>query len=120
MLLNSLANLRDRAKRLQFQIQDCAEVVSCEIVESNAAIGDYLWSSDKLPGIALAISFKSGVKEWLADVQREKGLTVIAHQSDDRLVIQLRSIDPADDRLLADLFPPREEAVTSGAEHGSS
>lgn len=120
MLLNSLANLRDRAKRLQFQIQDCAEVASCDIIEGNAPIGDYLWSSDMLPGIALAIRFKSGVKEWLDAVQSQNGLTVIAHQNDDRLVIQLRSIDPADDRLLADLFPPREEAAVGGAEHGDS
>lgn len=120
MLLNSLANLRDRAKRLQFQIQDCSEVVACDIIESNAAIGDYLWSSDMLPGIALAIRFKHGAKEWLADVQRQKGLTVVGLQSDDRLVIQLRSIDPADDRLLADLFPSREDVVPSEAGHADA
>jgi|694.fasta_scaffold14429_9 L-seryl-tRNA(Ser) seleniumtransferase len=105
MLTNGVANLKDRAKRLQFQIQACEHVVSCEILESQHPIGDYLWERASLPGVALEIEL-TDAEQWVATAQKEKGVNLLCERRDKKLLLHLRSLDPADDRLLADLFPP--------------
>ena len=104
MLSNTVANLKDRAKRLEFQIQGSDPVSGCQIVEQDEAIGDYVWEKQKLPGVALRIEMKK-LDQWLETIQREKGVTVLGDRVGQTLTLHLRSIDPADDRLLADLFP---------------
>jgi L-seryl-tRNA(Ser) seleniumtransferase len=104
MLTNGIANLKDRAKRLEFQIQSGQQVLSCHIVERAEAIGDYVWERHTLPGTALQIELKN-FEQWSDQIQREKGVTVLGDRSGNTLTLHLRSIDPADDRLLADLFP---------------
>jgi hypothetical protein len=96
--------LKDRAKRLEFQLQASEAVAHCEIVERAVAIGDYVWERYTLPSVALEIELKD-LDAWSAQTQRLKGVTVLGERSGNKLVLNLRSIDPADDRLLADLFP---------------
>jgi L-seryl-tRNA(Ser) seleniumtransferase len=115
MLTNGVANLKDRAKRLEFQIQSSEPITSCQIVERAEAIGDYVWENCTLPGIALEIELKS-FDQWSEQIQREKGVTVLGVRTGNKLTLHLRSIDPADDRLLADLFPTATEtAATTGS-----
>lgn len=117
MLTNSLANLQDRAKRLEFQIQSGVDVVSCRTIERDESIGDFVWEKYKLPGVSLQIELKN-LERWAEHIQRDKGLTILADRSGNSLTIQLRSIDPADDRLLADLFPTtREKTTEPGTTH---
>lgn len=109
MLTNSVANLRDRAKRLEFQIQASEQVVGCQILEQAEAMGDYLWEKYTLPGIALEIQFQN-LTQWSEQIHHDKGVSVLGMRDGNKLTLHLRSIDPADDRLLADLFPAAETA----------
>jgi hypothetical protein len=49
MLSNTVANLKDRAKRLEFQIQGSDPVSGCQIIEQDEAIGDYVWEKTETP-----------------------------------------------------------------------
>lgn len=104
MLTNSVANLKDRAKRLEFQLQASDVVAGCTVIERPVPIGDYVWERYCLPSIALEIELKD-LDSWSEQTQKTKGVTVLGERSENKLLLHLRSIDPADDRLLADLFP---------------
>lgn len=108
MLTNSVANLHDRGRRLAFQIRGGHEVESVEIIETSTPIGDYLWSEHTLPSVALKIKLRD-VDQWTSRIRSENQLTLMASREGNVLTIHLRSIDPADDRLLADLFPAAME-----------
>ena len=104
MLSNGLGNLKDRARRLEFQIQAGEAVTACRIIEGTSPIGDHLWEKFSLPSVALEIELKDA-EHWFRAVRQEKGVDVHVSRAGNVIQLHLRSIDPADDRLLADLFP---------------
>lgn len=111
MLTNGVANLKDRGKRLEYQIQASEHVLNCRSVEHDDPIGDYVWERFTLPGVSLEIELKD-MEHWSEQIQQAKGVAVLGDRSGNKLTLHLRSIDPADDRLLADLFPTATATTT--------
>ncbi len=88
--------LRTRAERVRRAISDPAVVV----VESEASVGGGAFPTARIPSIALAIGDRSGAIEQRL---RAGDPAIIARLTDGRVLIDLRTVFPDEDELLASL-----------------
>ena len=92
MLARTVSELRDRADRLRKRLAET------EIVESQASVGGGAFPNTPVPSVALAFSRDP---ESLEHRLRRGDPPVIGRVSDDRLLIDLRSVQPEEDEALA-------------------
>jgi L-seryl-tRNA(Ser) seleniumtransferase len=93
MLARSVAELRVRANALRVRLDAGASVV-----ESEASVGGGAFPNTPIPSVALAIA--SGAQE-LEQRLRLGEPAVIGRLSEGRLLLDLRTVQPAEDELLA-------------------
>ena len=94
MLARPLDDLRRRAEALRAQLRG----VRPAEVDSEASVGGGAFPNTRIPSIALAIP---GDATALAERLRAGDPAVIGRIADDRLLLDLRTVQPADDAVLA-------------------
>jgi len=95
MLAISLDALRARAEVIAKTIGRAASVV-----DSEASVGGGAFPNARIPSLAVAITHANA--RQLEERLRRGEPTVIARISDDRLLLDVRTVDPAEDDHLAD------------------
>jgi L-seryl-tRNA(Ser) seleniumtransferase len=93
MLARSLGELRTRAHALRARLDDAPA-----IVDSEASVGGGAFPNVVIPSIALAFSRDARAME---ERLRLADIAVIGRIADGRLLIDLRTVPPAEDDLLA-------------------
>jgi L-seryl-tRNA(Ser) seleniumtransferase len=97
MVTASVESVRDRAERLAGLLRNAG--VSCDVVESEAAVGGGAFPTARLASAAVALKGKG------AEIERKLRLApdaIVARISDDRVLMDLRSLMPDRDQELAD------------------
>ncbi|HTR79784.1 MAG TPA: L-seryl-tRNA(Sec) selenium transferase [Gemmatimonadaceae bacterium] len=100
-LATSVADLRGRAARLvrALEVRRPAETgVVIEVVETEASVGGGAFPAARIPSVALAFT---GGATTLERRLRLGSPSVLARIADDRVLIDLRTVAPRDDDLLA-------------------
>lgn len=93
-----VAALRERARGICEHLGDAGDHVT--IVESDASVGGGAFPTGRIPSIALALASTRRAND-LEERLRMGDPPVIARVADDRVLIDLRTIVPADDAELA-------------------
>jgi len=109
----SLPALAERGEKIRRAVRDGAPRVTLDLVEASALFGGGTSPEKPFPSRALAVSLESLGAEEIAAGLREAEPPVVARIEEGRVLLDLRSIDPAEDPHVA-------SAVASlSAEHGS-
>ncbi len=99
-LARSIADLRTRANALVQALADA--VVSIAVVDTDATVGGGSLPGAILPSVGLALGGGSGhAATALLERLRAGAPAVIARIERDRVVLDLRTVEPADDVALA-------------------
>ena len=97
MVTASVESVRDRAERLATLLRSAG--VSCDVVESEAAVGGGAFPTARLASAAVALRGKG------TDIERRLRSApdaIVARIADDRVLLDLRSLMPDRDQELAD------------------
>lgn len=99
-LLNvSLANLKDRAKRLSLQLVDTEYVGSVEIIERSSPLGASPWNRYHLTNAAVAAVGKTDAAALAQKLRSgELGTPIVTAIEGPRIVLDLRFVPPRDDQ----------------------
>ena len=81
------------------RLERCAAALGAEIVDAEAFVGGGSAPDESIPGRALAIEGRDGL---LAELRSPRGASapVVGYLKDGRLILDLRTVDPADDESL--------------------
>jgi seryl-tRNA(Sec) selenium transferase len=94
----SIANLRDRAKRISLQVNATEKVLETEIVDRSNALGPSPWNRYKLDSVALSIKSTIEIGQLMQKLSAgENGPSILCASTADRLLIDLRYVPPRDD-----------------------
>ncbi len=96
----SLDRLRDRGEVIQDALRRRAPAVALELVASSAFFGGGTSPEKPFPSRALAVSLPGLAAEELAGRLRSAEPPIVARIEEDRLLLDLRSVDPDEDALL--------------------
>ena len=91
-----VAGLRRRARRLAAGLAGHGQV---EVVETEATVGGGALPGQTLPSVALRVSGQSPTR--LARALRERDPCVVGRIEDEAVLLDLRTVDPAADEVLA-------------------
>ena len=97
MVTAPVESIRDRAERLSALLRNAG--ISCDVVESEAAVGGGAFPTARLASAAVALRGKG------TDIERRLRSApdaIVARIADDRVLLDLRSIVPDRDQELAD------------------
>jgi L-seryl-tRNA(Ser) seleniumtransferase len=99
MLSRSIDDLRRRADALKKKLGDAGDAGdAARVVESEASVGGGAFPSARIPSVALAFAHDArGLEERL----RLGEPAVIGRISDDRLLLDMRTVQPDEDDMLA-------------------
>lgn len=97
MVTASVDSVRDRAERLAIQLRNAG--ISCEVVESEAAVGGGAFPTARLASASVALNGK-GVE--IERKLRSAPEAIVARIANERVLLDLRSIMPDRDQDLAD------------------
>jgi L-seryl-tRNA(Ser) seleniumtransferase len=89
-----VASLRERAEH----VRRAAMPVRCEIVESVASVGGGAFPTARIASVAVALADRNGALEQRL---RTAEPAIVGRVSDGRLLLDLRTVFPEDDALLA-------------------
>ena len=98
----SLDLLEERGERIARAVRRRARKVSLAIVEATALFGGGTSPEKPFPSRALAVSFEGLGAEALSSRLREAEPPVVARIEENRLLLDLRSIEPDEDGQVAD------------------
>ena len=98
----SLERLRERAARIRDTARSRAPALDMEIVASTAFFGGGTSPEKPFPSIALAVSLPEATAEGIAARLRESDPPVVARIEESRVLLDLRSIAPAEDASVED------------------
>ncbi len=98
----SSQELLERTRELQRQLD--LPGLKLEIVDAAAMVGGGAMPEAELPGPALAIQPEALSLDQLAAALRAAEPALVARIHDERLLLNLRSVDPTDDQLIVAIF----------------
>jgi L-seryl-tRNA(Ser) seleniumtransferase len=100
-LLNTdVANLRLRGGRIVEQLSGLETLSSVALVETQATMGGGSLPTQSLPSVAVAVTAKSLSATQLSALCRGADVPVVGRIQDDRLLLELKTVAPTEDRLL--------------------
>ncbi|MGN6546876.1 MAG: hypothetical protein ACTHK7_17610 [Aureliella sp.] len=104
MLLTNPDNLKERARRLAIQLNNTSRVASAEAISRDTRLGPSPWHRYRLPSHAVAVAPRDQSAD---DFSRELGggklgATIWTRVEDDRVIIDLRLVEPADDHKIVE------------------
>jgi L-seryl-tRNA(Ser) seleniumtransferase len=106
LLSTSQQNLQNRAERLAEQVASSKLVESAEAQTSVAYLGGGSIPTEGIDSWSVAIQSKGVSLNQLAQQLRERTPAIVGRVQQDRLILDLRTMSPAEDRLVADAFAP--------------
>ncbi len=116
----SIANLRDRAKRLAIQIADTERVSAATVVERTVPLGPSPWNRYSSPSIAIALTPRTDIPTLAAFLRnRALGPAIHCATNDKELLIDLRFVLPKDDHQIANALTVTVPAHESPIERTS-
>lgn len=104
LLETPVENLRNRAQRLAPQIAASEHVESAEAVEDHSQVGGGSTPGETIATWCVAVTAKGGSVDRLSASLRQNDPPVISRISEDRLLIDLRTVFPLQDVPLVDAF----------------
>jgi L-seryl-tRNA(Ser) seleniumtransferase len=115
LLSTSAENLANRAQRLAPQLQDCPAIRLAEVVAGTTFLGGGSVPTQELPTWCVAMEPSEGTVDHLARRLRLGALAVFGRIQQDRLLLDLRSVFPAQDVQLVQAVqalaePARQES----------
>lgn len=100
-LLNTdVANLRLRGGRIVEQLSGVESLSSVALVETQATMGGGSLPTQPLPSVAVAVTAKSLSASQLSALCRSADTPVVGRIQDDRLLLDLKTVAPTEDRML--------------------
>lgn len=99
MLAQAAAHLNNRALRISSQLRERG--ISCEVVETQSSVGAGAFPGATLPSCAIGLT---GNPENLEPALRAASTPVIGRIHDGRFLLDLRTVLPREDNLLAELI----------------
>ncbi len=109
-LLNTdVANLKLRAGRILEQLQDHPQLASVQVIATQATMGGGSLPTQQLPSVAVAITAKSMTVDQLSAACRNAAHPVVGRVHDNQFLLDLKTVQPNEDRLLIDAFPRTTE-----------
>ena len=113
MLSMPAENLKLRATKLAQQISYLPLVGNCDVVEDQSMLGGGSLPTQKIATWCVAIEPASGSVNGLANLLRQATPSVIGRVQKDRLFLDMRTVQPAQDAELVSIFeslgnPPQE------------
>ena len=109
---SSMANQRGRGERLAAQIRMSPLVAGVAVGERSLPVGGQPLDSIQLPSITLQVD-PAGSVEALEKRLRDGGRGVLAMREGGKIVVALRTVDPADDQALVGAFGTEDDAADS-------
>jgi L-seryl-tRNA(Ser) seleniumtransferase len=113
LLCTSLENLRNRAERLAPQLAAIAGIAHAEVISEKTFLGGGSVPTQQIPTVCVALTPVGRSVDDLAGALRTGKPSVFGRIQRDRLLLDLRSVLPSQDRLLV-------EAVTRLAEKSAT
>jgi L-seryl-tRNA(Ser) seleniumtransferase len=108
LLQTDVANLRLRARRIADQMAGHPQVKSIEVVETQATMGGGSIPTQHLPSVAVALTGKTMKVDQLSRAFREASTPVIGRVQDSQFLLDLKTVQPTEDRLLIEALPVNE------------
>jgi L-seryl-tRNA(Ser) seleniumtransferase len=116
ILAVSVENLRNRAERMAPQLAHAEGIASAVAVETRSPLFSVL--ADGCPSYGVALSPAEGDVESLDRRLRAASLPILGRREGDRLILDLRTVLPRQDKLLVDaLLGPATPAPGGAASH---
>ncbi len=104
MLSMPLENLKLRAEKIQTLIQHLPGLGTCEAVEGGSMLGGGSLPTQKIPTWCVSIQSGEHSISWLADHLRTATIPVLGRVHQDRLLLDLRTIQPDQDASVVAMF----------------
>lgn len=104
MLSTSVSNLQNRAERLAEQIASSKHVATAEAQPSIAYLGGGSIPTEGIDSWSVAIQSAGISLNQLAQRLRERTPAIVGRVQQDRLSLDMRTMTPAEDRLIAEAF----------------
>jgi L-seryl-tRNA(Ser) seleniumtransferase len=111
LLTASVDNLRQRAERLAPQLAQAESIAAAEPVPTENSLGIACCSERTLPSYGIALSASDGNLRALDDRLRSAAVPVVGRLENDRLVLDLRTVFPRQDRRLVEIIVGGAEAA---------
>jgi len=104
MLLTNEENLKERARRLAIQLNNTSRISLAEAIAREPRLGPSPWSRYRLPSHAVAITPRDQTAQQLSNDLNSGalGATVWNLIEQERVVLDLRFVEPADDHKLVE------------------
>ena len=112
MLTIDAATLRNRATWLLGQLGRAAAEYDVRIVESDASVGGGAFPTARIPSIALSVGRDAAA---LAERLRQGDPCIVARVADQRVLVDLRTVLPHEDELLARTLAAQLDTPPSAA-----
>ena len=100
-LTNNVENLKSRADRLAIQLQGTSKVEKAIVVSKPCRIGTGVWMNEKLESSVLQLFPRSSSVGSLRDYLESTDRPIWANAYADHIELVLRTMDPDDDRYIA-------------------
>ncbi|MCA9188781.1 MAG: L-seryl-tRNA(Sec) selenium transferase [Planctomycetales bacterium] len=102
LVATSVENLKNRAERLVPQLAACSVVGTAEVVEGSTYLGGGAVPGQLLPTWCVALTPAKESVDRLAELLRRQTPSVFGRVHQNRLLLDLRSVLPSQDALLAE------------------
>lgn len=102
LLTTPVENLRNRAERLAQQLARAPGVASATVVETKSPITGSCSNTGDHPSYAVALSSADASADGLAEQLRQLPVPVFGRVDQDRLLLDLRTVLPRQDRVLVE------------------
>jgi L-seryl-tRNA(Ser) seleniumtransferase len=106
LLHTDVANLKLRAGRIAEQLRDHPQLASVQVVETQATMGGGSLPTQQLPSIAVALTGKTMTVDQLCAAYRNAAIPVVGRVSDNQFLLDLKTVQPIEDRLLVEALSP--------------
>ncbi|MBL8891114.1 MAG: L-seryl-tRNA(Sec) selenium transferase [Planctomycetaceae bacterium] len=113
LLHTDVANLKLRATRIVEQWRDHPALASARVVETQATMGGGSLPTQQLPSIAVALTGKSLTVDQLSGLFRSATIPVVGRVHDNQFLLDLKTVQPVEDRLLVEALPRTESESKS-------
>ena len=104
LLNTSIEDLRQRAEQIASQLKGCNAIKDVNVVDDITYLGGGSVPTQAIPTCCLSIASENGSIDSLAAQLRSAKRSVVGRIHQDRLLLDLRSLLPAQDQLLLAAF----------------
>lgn len=104
LLLTNADNLKERARRLAIQLNNTPRVLQAEAISRDTRLGPSPWHRYRMQSYAVAITPRDqSADDFSRDLDGGKlGTTIWTKVEDQRVIIDLRLVEPADDHKIVE------------------